>query len=150
MSEQEKSSEGIDFNQVLYDLNGAPMQESYYSDPARAEYLVELHRLTGHLSRDEAEELLRLKQSRPVILGDRVCQTLQLTLRDEKLDGNQKLKRITLAQSIQGSSDPNAPFQSLVLSKGEKKMILDMAEKLWSSLMYFCIHKAIEGNTKAD
>ena len=95
--------DGTDFNQPILDINNQPLMEQYFEDEDRAEYLQELYRLIGKLNRDEAEELLTIRKKRPIVLGNRVCQTLLSTLRDEKIDGNQKLKRIKLAQEILGA-----------------------------------------------
>lgn len=118
MTDEEKA-EGIDFNAVLLDLNGKPMRTSE--------------------DEDEAED---------VRLGNVCINALMATLREDKADGVEKLKRFNLAQKIKGTEDA---FNAVRLNKKQKTMIESMADKAFNgSLMYARIYEALEGTTEDD
>ena len=112
--------DGIDFNLILLDLNGDPLK-----------------------SRDSDGESVDAK------LGDMCVQALMANLQDDKADGVQKIKRFNLARKIQGSSESEI-FPTMRLNSKHKKMIEELAEKCWPTLLYARIYEALEGTTEED
>jgi len=144
--------EGIDFNREVLDMNGKPLEEGFFEDEDqdRGEWLQEKAKLVGKLIPDEAEELLALRRERAVRLGNYCCQALWATLREDKSDGTQKLRRAKLALKIQSSADPDAPYPTLVLNSKQKKLILDQGEKMWGTLVYARVYEALEGTLSGE
>ena len=89
---------------------------------------------------DGAMETLRL--------GDVCVNALMATLQDDNSDGIQKLKRFNLARKIKGRVDED--YQSVQINSKNKTMILDMAGKVYSTLIYGRLHEALEGTTETD
>ena len=83
----------------------------------------------------------------PTRLGEVCCTALMASMQDDKADGTQKLKRFNLARKIQGGVDTDA-FPVERLNSKQKKMILDQAEKVFSTLIYARIYEALEGTTE--
>ena len=82
-------------------------------------------------------------------LGNLCVNALMVSFDDDKADGTQKLKRFNLAKKIQGSASDN-DFPTLRLNSKNKKMILDLAEQAYQTLMYARIYEALEGFTEGD
>ena len=82
-------------------------------------------------------------------LGNLCVNALMAPFEDDKADGIQKLKRFNLAKKIQGSAS-DADFPTLRLNSKNKKMILDLAEQAYQTLMYARIYEALEGFTEGD
>ena len=110
----------IDFNQPILDINDLPVT------------LPE---------EDENESVLTV--------GDACVKALLATLRDDKADGTQKLKRFNLARKIQGRVADDL-WAVVTLNSKETTMVLDMAEKVWPTLTYARIYEILEGSTKED
>ena len=117
----EDTQEGIDFNQVLFDLQGRAMQTA-----------------------GEEEG-----QTEDMTLGVVCCQSLLATLRDDKSDGMEKLKRFNLARKIKGSSTDD-DYATIRLNSKQKKMIEDQASQIFPTLVYARIYELLEGSTEDD
>ncbi len=89
---------------------------------------------------DGAVETLRL--------GDVCVNALMATLQDDTSDGTQKLKRFNLARKIKGRIDED--YQSVQVNSKNKTMILDMAGKVYSTMIYGRLHEALEGTTETE
>ena len=89
---------------------------------------------------DGAVETLRL--------GDVCGNSLMATLQDDNSDGTQKLKRFNLARKIKGRIDED--YQSVQINSKNKTMILDMAGKVYGTMIYGRLHEALEGTTETD
>jgi len=122
MSEEEvvEFPTGINFDQVIKDLNGADV-------PYRAEEGTVV----------------------PLKLGDACVQALMASAEGDKADGIQKLKRYNLAQKLQGSSDSEI-FPTLRLNSKQKKLIEDQSALAWNTLIYGRIYEALEGPSQDD
>ena len=81
-------------------------------------------------------------------LGDVCVNALMATLPDDNADGIQKLKRFNLARKIKGRADED--FQSVQINSKQKTLVLDMAAKVYSSLIYGRLHEALEGTTETE
>ena len=81
-------------------------------------------------------------------LGDVCINALMATLQDDNADGVQKLKRFNLARKIKGRADED--FQSVQINSKQKTLVLDMAAKVYSSLIYGRLHEALEGTTETE
>ena len=81
-------------------------------------------------------------------LGDVCINALMATLPDDNADGVQKLKRFNLARKIKGRADED--FQSVQINSKQKTLVLDMAAKVYSSLIYGRLHEALEGTTETE
>ena len=81
-------------------------------------------------------------------LGDVCINALMATLPDDNADGIQKLKRFNLARKIKGKADED--FQSVQINSKQKTLVLDMAAKVYSSLIYGRLHEALEGTTETE
>ena len=89
---------------------------------------------------DGAVETLRL--------GDVCVNSLMATLQDDNSDGTQKLKRFNLARKIKGRIDED--YQSIQINSKNKTMILDMAGKVYGTMIYGRLHEALEGTTETE
>ena len=89
---------------------------------------------------DGTTEILRL--------GDVCVNALMATLQDDNADGTQKLKRFNLARKIKGRIDED--YQAVQINSKNKTMILDMAGKVYSTMIYGRLHEALEGTTETD
>ena len=89
---------------------------------------------------DGAVETLRL--------GDVCVNSLMATLQDDNSDGTQKLKRFNLARKIKGRIDED--YQSVQINSKNKTMILDMAGKVYGTMIYGRLHEALEGTTETE
>ena len=89
---------------------------------------------------DGAMETLRL--------GDVCVNALMATLQDDNADGIQKLKRFSLARKLKGRVDED--YQAIQVNSKQKTMILDMAAKVYSTMIYGRLHEALEGTTETD
>jgi hypothetical protein len=89
---------------------------------------------------DGAVETLRL--------GDVCVNALMATLQDDPSDGIQKLKRFNLSRKIKGKVDED--YQAIQLNSKQKTMILDMAGKVYSTMIYGRLHEALEGTTETE
>ena len=89
---------------------------------------------------DGAVETLRL--------GDVCVNALMATLQDDNSDGTQKLKRFNLARKIKGRIDED--YQSVQINSKNKTMILDMAGKVYGTMIYGRLHEALEGTTETE
>ena len=81
-------------------------------------------------------------------LGDVCVNALMATLQDDNADGIQKLKRFSLARKLKGRVDED--FQSVQVNSKQKTMILDMAAKVYSTMIYGRLHEALEGTTETE
>ena len=81
-------------------------------------------------------------------LGDVCVNALMATLPDDNADGVQKLKRFNLARKIKGRVDED--FQSVQINSKQKTLILDMAAKVYSTIIYGRIHESLEGTTEEE
>jgi hypothetical protein len=106
--------DGIDFEQAVLDMNGAPLIAA-------------------------EDEVLRL--------GSVCVNALMGTFEGDKADGNEKRERFNLAQKI---NPTDGLFQVVKLSSKQKRMVLDMAEKMYLTLLYVRIYEALEGSTDID
>jgi len=121
MSEQSKTvALGIDFNRPILDMADNPIQSE---------------------GEDGAVETLRL--------GDVCVNALMATLQDDNsADGTVKLKRFNLSRKIKGKVDED--YQAIQLNSKQKTMILDMAGKVYSTMIYGRLHEALEGTTETE
>jgi len=121
MSEQTKTvALGIDFNRPILDMEDNPIQSE---------------------GEDGAVETLRL--------GDVCVNALMATLQDDNsADGTVKLKRFNLSRKIKGKVDED--YQAIQLNSKQKTMILDMAGKVYSTMIYGRLHEALEGTTETE
>ena len=81
-------------------------------------------------------------------LGDVCINALMATLPDDNADGIQKLRRFALAKKIKGKVDED--YQLIHINSKSKTLILDMAAKVYSSLIYGRMHEALEGTTETE
>ena len=81
-------------------------------------------------------------------LGDVCINALMATLPDDNADGIQKLRRFALAKKIKGKVDED--YQLIHINSKSKTLILDMAAKVYSSLIYGRLHEALEGTTETE
>ena len=81
-------------------------------------------------------------------LGDVCINALMATLPDDNADGIQKLKRFNLAKKIKGKVGED--YQLIHINSKSKTLILDMAAKVYSSLIYGRLHEALEGTTETE
>ena len=82
-------------------------------------------------------------------LGDVCVNALMATLQDDSsADGTGKLKRFNLARKIKGKTDQD--YQRVQINSKSKTMILDMAAKVYSTIIYGRIHEALEGTTETE
>jgi hypothetical protein len=142
--------EGINFATALTAPDGQILFEDFYppENRERGEELSELLQMTGRLTREEAEEVRELRESRKRTLG-RVCVNLLYgAYADDKADGVEKLRRHKLAMKI--DSDDDAVYPTATLNKKQKKIILDMAGKYLSTLLYARIHEALDGEMEDE
>jgi hypothetical protein len=111
---------GTDFNLPVLDMNDAEIQSE---------------------GEDGTTETLRL--------GDVCVNALMATLQDDNsADGTVKLKRFNLARKIKGRIDED--YQAVQINSKNKTMILDMAGKVYSTMIYGRLHEALEGTTETD
>ena len=89
---------------------------------------------------DGAVETLRL--------GDVCVNALMVTLQDDSADGTQKLKRFNLARKLKGRVDED--YQPIQVNSKQKTMILDLAAKVYSTIIYGRVHEALEGMTEEE
>ena len=121
MTQQTKTvALGTDFNLPVLDMNDTEIQSE---------------------GEDGTTEILRL--------GDICVNALMATLQDDNsADGTVKLKRFNLARKIKGRIDED--YQSVQINSKNKTMILDMAGKVYSTMIYGRLHEALEGTTETD
>ena len=122
MTQQTKSRAlGTDFNLPILDINDVPIQSE---------------------GEDGAMETLRL--------GDVCVNALMATLSegDTSADGVVKLKRFNLARKIKGRADED--YQAVVVNSKQKQMVLDMAAKVYSTLIYGRVYEALEGTIEIE
>tara|TARA_R110002020_G_C15995351_1_gene749716 strand:- start:360 stop:731 length:372 start_codon:yes stop_codon:yes gene_type:complete len=121
MTQQTKTvALGTDFNQPVLDMNDAEIQSE---------------------GEDGTVETLRL--------GDVCVNALMATLQDDNsADGTVKLKRFNLSRKIKGKADED--YQAIQLNSKQKTMILDMAGKVYSTMIYGRLHEALEGTTETE
>jgi len=81
-------------------------------------------------------------------LGDVCVNALMATLQDDNADGTQKLKRFNLARKIKGRIDED--YQAIQINSKNKTMILDMAGKVYGTMIYGRLHEALEGTTETE
>jgi hypothetical protein len=81
-------------------------------------------------------------------LGDVSVNALMATLQDDNSDGIQKLKRFNLARKIKGRVDED--YQAVQINSKQKTLVLDMAAKVYSTMIYGRLHEALEGTTETD
>ena len=81
-------------------------------------------------------------------LGDVCINALMATLQDDNADGVQKLKRFNLAKKIKGKVGED--YQLIHINSKSKTLILDMAAKVYSSMIYGRLHEALEGTTETE
>lgn len=94
------------------------------------------------MTKDDDEDI-------PMTLGNACCSALLASIRDDKADGTQKLNRFKLARKIQGSAE-EVDWAVARLNSKQKRMILELAEKAWPTLIYARIHEALEGTVEED
>ena len=144
--------EGVNFDLSLLDINGNELEEMFFEDESeeRGAFLEQKAGLVGRMNEAEAEELISLRQKRPVKLGDQCVKILTAPLKDDKNDGVQNLRKFQLAQKIVGKGDEDEPWGVLKLSNKEKKRLLESAKAMngegrISITVYARVHEAIEG-----
>ena len=81
-------------------------------------------------------------------LGDVCVNALMATLQDDNSDGIQKLKRFNLARKIKGRVDED--YQAVQINSKQKTLVLDMAAKVYSTMIYGRLHEALEGTTETE
>ena len=81
-------------------------------------------------------------------LGDVSVNALMATLQDDNSDGIQKLKRFNLARKIKGRVDED--YQAVQMNSKQKTLVLDMAAKVYSTMIYGRLHEALEGTTETE
>tara|TARA_R100000808_G_scaffold579_1_gene2952 strand:+ start:65 stop:430 length:366 start_codon:yes stop_codon:yes gene_type:complete len=81
-------------------------------------------------------------------VGDVCVNSLMAMLPDDNADGTQKLKRFNLARKIKGKIDED--YQSIQLNSKQKTLILDMAGKVYGTMIYGRLHEALEGTTETE
>ena len=81
-------------------------------------------------------------------IGDVCVNSLMATLQDDNSDGTQKLKRFNLARKIKGRIDED--YQAVQINSKQKTMILDIAGKVYGTMIYGRLHEALEGTTETD
>ena len=149
--------EGVDFNASLLDINGNELEEMFFEEESeeRGSFLEQKAGLVGRMSEDEAEELIRIRNRRPVKLGDQCVRILTGALQDDKNDGVQNLRKFQLAQRLVGKADEGDPWPTLKLSNKETTRLLAAAkamidEKRISITVYARVHEAIDGTLEED
>ena len=93
--------------------------------------------MTGEAIKDAEGEIT-------VRLGSICVNALMGTYEGDKADGTTKLKRFNLAQKI---GDKDGVFPTVHLNSKQKRLVLDMAEQVYMTLLYARIHEALEGTT---
>jgi hypothetical protein len=81
-------------------------------------------------------------------IGDVCVNSLMAQLQDDNSDGIQKLKRFNLARKIKGRVDED--YQAVQINSKQKTMILDMAGKVYGTMIYGRLHEALEGTTETE
>jgi hypothetical protein len=81
-------------------------------------------------------------------IGDVCVNSLMATLQDDNSDGTQKLKRFNLARKIKGRVDED--YQAVQVNSKQKTLILDMAAKVYSTMIYGRLHETLEGTTETE
>ena len=81
-------------------------------------------------------------------VGDVAVNALMAVLQDDNGDGVQKLRRFNLARKIKGKADED--YQAIQINSKSKTLILDMAAKVYSSMIYGRLHEALEGTTETE
>jgi hypothetical protein len=90
---------------------------------------------------------IQATEDEPLRLGSACVNALMGQFEGDKADGVVKLKRFNLAQKL-GDKDGAFPVEHL--NSKQKRLILDMAEKVYMTLLYARIHEALEGTTDDD
>jgi len=90
---------------------------------------------------------IQATEDEPLRLGSACVNALMGNFEGDKADGVVKLKRFNLAQKL-GDKDGAFPVEHL--NSKQKRLILDMAEKVYMTLLYARIHEALEGTTDDD
>lgn len=98
---------------------------------------------------DMNDQPMKDEEGHDIRLGAVCCNALMAQIRDDKADGVQRLKRFNLARKIQGSTEEE-DFPRLRLNSKQKKMIEELAEKCYGTLVYARIYEALEGDTKEE
>ena len=81
-------------------------------------------------------------------IGDVCVNSLMAQLQDDNSDCIQKLKRFNLARKIKGRVDED--YQAVQINSKQKTMILDMAGKVYGTMIYGRLHEALEGTTETE
>jgi len=81
-------------------------------------------------------------------IGDVAVNGLMASMQDDKADGKQKLDRFNLARKIKGKDDELYP--ALKLNSTKKKLVLEMIDKVYGTLIYARAYEIIEGGTEED
>jgi hypothetical protein len=89
-------------------------------------------------------DALKAAEDETIRLGSICVNALMGTYEGDKADGTVKLKRFNLAQKI---GDKDGVFPTLHLNSKQKRLVLDMAEQVYMTLLYARIHEALEGTT---
>lgn len=89
------------------------------------------------------DEPLKGEEGKPFLVGDFIINALLGQLESDKaLDGKQKLNLWKLAQIVQKAQTSGKHVR---LNSKQKSLILDRAEKLYTTLIYARLYEAIEG-----
>ena len=81
-------------------------------------------------------------------LGDVCVNALMAQPEDDKAaDGTIKLLRFNLARKIKGRDDD---YQSVQINSKQKTMILELASKVYGTMIYGRLHEALEGTTETE
>ena len=81
-------------------------------------------------------------------IGDVCVNSLMAQVQDDNSDGIQKLKRFNLARKIKGRVDED--YQAVQINSKQKTLILDMAGKVYGTMIYGRLHEALEGTTETE
>ena len=81
-------------------------------------------------------------------IGDVCVNSLMAQVQDDNRDGIQKLKRFNLASKIKGRVDED--YQAVQINSKQKTLILDMAGKVYGTMIYGRLHEALEGTTETE
>ena len=81
-------------------------------------------------------------------LGDVCVNALMAQPEDDKAaDGTIKLLRFNLARKSKGRDDD---YQSVQINSKQKTMILELASKVYGTMIYGRLHEALEGTTETE
>jgi len=126
-SAEQKLKKGIDFNQLLYGLDGDPLQQNNGTE------------------KDPVMEDVRLGE---------MCRAALVAPTKDNPDQVQILKRFNLAMRL-SKRDDDDDFLMITLRDKHKKMILKQAQALvglnaWSTVLFARMYEALMGDTDEE